>query len=367
MTKPNTVPQLEYFRELFNEIDAAKKYSKKKSINEPIKISRIIYGSDYYFIPRSIIDYIEKTIVITYKWRFIIGEKRREYTVHIGLRSEDDDKAFLCVRAIYSWLLVADKYAYCDCSQKMEIYIYMTDLLKELPKHSGQILGPENVNTAFTTSCKEKTEIHLFREEEWFKVLIHETIHNLGLDFSAASQKKSQELMSRIFCIKTEFLLHESYTETLAEIIAIIYSKTPKWSVFRAQIAREQKFSITQCCKVLNYMGLSYKALSCNDMGSNAVLLRKKYRENSAVFSYYIVKSILLFYIDEFAEWCAEHNENTLRFCSGSKTQNAIVSFCDFIKKYHMGAEFLKEIEETEKQLSRKSIQRNYTSLRMQS
>lgn len=361
-------PKLEYFRELFNEIREVKQHIKKLSIPEPIKTSRIVYGRDSDFIPRSIVDYIEKTILITYKWRFIIGKnRRREYNINIGLRGEDSDIAEHYVKMIYSWLLVADKYAKCDCSKKMDIYIYMTDLKKKLPENSGQTIGVENVNTAFTTSCKDDTEIHLFREEEWFKVLIHETFHNFGLDFSAFNKTKSQELMSRIFCIKTSFLLYESYTETLAEIIAIIFDKTPKWNNFRAQVIKEQKFSIMQCCKILNYMGLTYKSLSCNDMGSGAVLLRKKYREDSAVFSYYVIKSILLFYIDEFTEWCDIYNENTLRFADGSKTQNAIVAFCDFIKKHHMGVEFLKEIDYTEQQLCKKIIPRNYASLRMQS
>jgi hypothetical protein len=367
ITSSSSAPKLEYFRELFNEIREAKIYVKKLFITDPTITSRIVYGRDSEFIPRSIVDYIEKTIIITYKWRFTIGKLRREYNINIGLRSEDSDIAEHYVRKIYSWLLVVDKYAKCDCSKRMDIYIYMTDLKKKLPDRLGQTIGVENVNTAFTTSCKDATEIHLFREEEWFKVLIHETFHNFGLDFSAVSKTKSQELMSRIFCVKTDFLLYESYTETLSEIIAVMFEKTPKWNNFRAQIMREQKFSIMQCCKILNYMGLSYKSLSCNDMGSGAVLLRKKYREDSAVFSYYIIKSILLFYIDEFSEWCNEYNENTLRFAGESKTQNAIVSFCDFIKKHHMGDEFLKEIDETEKQLSRKSIPRNYTSLRMQS
>ena len=363
--------KLEYFRELFDEVVASTAAVKKLTLPPPIKTSRIVYGRDRDFIPRSIFEYIEKTIIITYKWRFVIG-KSREYNIHIGMRAEECESAESAARAIYAWLLVADKYAQCNCSQKMDIYIYMTDLQKRLPERSGQVIGPENVNTAFTTSCKETTEIHLFREEEWFKVLIHETFHNLGLDFSGGlgGGAKAEELMRRIFCIKTDFLLHEAYTETFAEIIATMFdavaimkSARARWSAFRTQIAREQKFSVAQVCKILNYMGLSYRSLSCNDMGSTAVLLRKKYREESAVFSYYVVKSILMFYIDDFTEWCTKHNENTLRFAGGSKTQNAIVSFCDFIRERHMGAEYLRAVDVAEN--ARTS--RNYMTLRMRS
>lgn len=357
-------PELNYFRAIFGEIRTALSKSEKEALQTPIITSRIMYGRDRDFIPRAIVDYIEKTIIVTYKWRFVIDG--REYNIHIGMRTEDVPRAERAACYVRAWLTVASKYASCDCSKKMDIYIYFTDLEKKLPERAGQVIGAENVNTAFTTSCKDATEIHLFREEEWFKVLIHETFHNLGMDFSGSvtASKTAEECMRRIFCIKTEFLLHEAYTETMAEICAAAFTART-FTLFRTAIARQQKFAIEQSCKILNYMGLSYRALSCNDMGSTAVMLRKKYREESAVFSYYVVKSILMFYIDNFAEWCAAYNENTLRFAGGSKTQNAVISFCDFIREHHMGAEYLRAVEGAEKLLCRAVAPRNYASLRM--
>jgi hypothetical protein len=63
--------------------------------------------------------------------------------------------------------------------------LYFTNYLKILPPANGSIIDQEHANTAFTTSCKTNTEINLFREEEWFKVLVHETFHCMGLDFSS--------------------------------------------------------------------------------------------------------------------------------------------------------------------------------------
>ena len=65
----------------------------------------------------------------------------------------------------------------------MNIYIFLTDLKKKLPEHTGQEIGKINVNTGFTMTCRPKSNIVIYRKEEWFKVLIHETFHNFGLDF----------------------------------------------------------------------------------------------------------------------------------------------------------------------------------------
>ena len=37
-----------------------------------------------------------------------------------------------------------------------------------------------------------------------------------------------------------------------------------------------------------------------------------QYKENTPVFSYYIIKSILLFHFNEFIGWCNENNSNNI-------------------------------------------------------
>ena len=67
----------------------------------------------------------------------------------------------------------------------MVVFIYSTELTKNLPNSNIDILDQIHVNTAFTYSCIEQSnEIVIFRKEEWLKVLIHESFHNFGLDFS---------------------------------------------------------------------------------------------------------------------------------------------------------------------------------------
>ena len=87
------------------------------------------------------------------------------------------------IKRIYMWIYIASIFAPVHCANNVNIYLYFTDLKKVLP-NNGNIIEQIHANTAFTTSCSKNIEIHIYREEEWFKVLIHESFHCFGLDFS---------------------------------------------------------------------------------------------------------------------------------------------------------------------------------------
>ena len=82
------------------------------------------------------------------------------------------------------WLTIISKISSPNCSKELNIFVYFTSLKKELPESQHMILQANNVNTAFTTTCPVNSDIVIFRQEEWFKVFIHETFHNFALDFS---------------------------------------------------------------------------------------------------------------------------------------------------------------------------------------
>jgi hypothetical protein len=299
-------------------------------IAPPVKSTKIARGQDHGFIPKGIDLGVIKN---TSQWRFKIGA--REYNLFIGDTVDRDQTVHAIM--VYRWLTVVEKYAQRrECSQKMNIYIYMTDQKKILP-NAGEEIEQIHVNTAFTTSCKTTTEIHLFRAEEWFKVFIHETFHALGLDFSEVGTSISiNTTMGRVFALHPvpDFLLFEAYTELMAEIINIMF-KSPSWEACSVAITKQQKFSIYQACKILHFTGLSYSNL----IRGNA----QNYREKSPVFSYYIIKSVLLFFLDDFAEWCKIYNTNALLF-----NHNNIPAFCNFIKEHAARPEFVSVIEQVQ-------------------
>ena len=170
----------------------------------------------------------------------------------------------------------------------MNIYLYMTNLKKTLPR-IGKPIKEINANTAFTTSCQPSTEMHLFREEEWFKVFIHETFHNLGLDFSEFDHTKTNAEILTIFPVKSDVRLFETYCEMWAELLNCMFitfygpgSREPETLIKKtAQLVdKERVFSMFQCAKVLHFYGLDYVDLYERTQKSHMIRLTK-YKEET--------------------------------------------------------------------------------------
>jgi len=209
------------------------------------------------------------------------------------------------IHKINTWLTVASKYADAHCSKQVDVYLYLTPIKKVLPKSKEQDISEEHANTAFTTSCAPKTEIVLFREEEWFKVFIHESFHNLGLDFSKTyGQTKGRQLLKSMFNIKSDFRLYEVYCEMWAELICVLM-QSMQYEKVRDVIQVERKFSMFQAAKILDFYGLNYEDLFYN--GSS-------YNESTEVFCYYILKSLLMYNLNAFLEWVIDEQGNSLQF-----------------------------------------------------
>lgn len=169
-------------------------------------------------------------------------------------------------------------------------------------KTSSSSFGPEDVNTAFTylrcgsKSDNDEEEIYLYRREEWFKVLVHETIHAYGMDFactSAAGETKKQESRIReLFHLnpKVKLDMVEAYTESLAtQIHCMFLAKSIRH--WRLLIAREQQWSLKQMISILRLHKPHFRYSGDDDGGENSLY---GYSERTPVFSYYVLKAILL-------------------------------------------------------------------------
>jgi hypothetical protein len=270
------------------------------------------------------------------------------------------------VNCILLWSYILNKYSSIHCSKDWNIYLYFTSLEKQLPNKNihlqDNILNYNHINTGFTTTCPQISEIVIFRKEEWFKVFIHESFHNFALDFSDMNVSDLNKAVLAIFPIKTDGNLFEAYTEFWAEIINIsfcsyFYSKPDGGFVgFLSNvdwlIQYERIYSFFQLNKVLNYMGLTYKNLYSKDKTS-AVLRETLYKENTNIFAYYVIKCMLIHNYNGFLSWCYDHNVggaggkgNIIQF---SKTQQNLYDFYSFIKKNYKTASFENNIECMEK------------------
>jgi hypothetical protein len=192
-------------------------------------------------------------------------------------------------------------------------------------------LDEENVNTAFTTTCPKNSEIVVYRKEEWFKVFIHETFHNFGLDFSDMNISDSTKRILELFPVNSEVNLFESYTEFWAEIMNAVFcsflllkNKTninEFMSNVTTIIQYERTYSFFQLVKTLRFMGLTYKDLYGKNNKSE-MLRETMYKEDTNVLSYYILKTILLNNYPGFLQWCKTHNLSLLHFNKTPKNLN---------------------------------------------
>ena len=241
---------------------------------------------------------------------------------------------------IYLWLYVAEQYASPECSKNMNIHLYFTDHLKVLAKGKMEPLDEIHANTAFTTSCSPSTDIHLFREEEWFKVFIHETFHNLGLDFSAMDNMACNRRILEMFPINKEVRLFETYCETWAETIHCIFlaffstqvRHHRNWTLVFNKIDELLKYeaiwSAFQCVKVLNHYHLSYSQLTDTNCPLAKNARAKQYKENTYVLSYFVIKAVFMTQPSKFIDWCIDHNGRTLDF---KKSSQNLMDYCELV------------------------------------
>jgi hypothetical protein len=310
--------------------------------------------SDYSnsrFFPSTIQRYIKENEL--YQLIFSCGNVGgREINIHFTLFSQKElDKLALYVqnvRLMYVWLNICAQYASTECTNTLDVYIYPTPFTKNLPGSSATVLGPEHVNTAFTFACAPQGQLIIFREEEWFKVFIHETFHAYGLDFARSEVKEFKNAIKSLFPIESDFDLYEAYTETWARIINCAFcsfnsleNKKDKKTFllnFNFCIELERMFALYQCTKVLSFMGLHY-----NDIHQKNNYLRDKlYKENTHVFAYYVMTAVFLNDYQGFLLWCKKNNQVLLKF---DLTSLNFKEFSDYIERIYNCSALLNGID----------------------
>ena len=302
---------------------------------------------DLRSFPESIIKHIDSTASIQVTYTFSL--KERNIIVHFIL--ENSNEVSNCdkhLKLIIHLMHLLTMYSNKGCSRQLTIFIYMTSLKKELPKTNAHILDQSNVNTAFTRSCMPTSEIVIFRKEEWFKVLIHESFHNFGLDFADMNNSECHSHILRMFKVSSEVNLFEAYTEFWAEIINACFcsffilqnkNKVDEF-ILNADffINFERTYSFFQLVKTLDFMGVTYADLY------SSLSRNTKYKEKSNILAYYVIKTILIHNFQDFLSWCQRNNSSLLQF---NKEGNAQMKMCAFIEEKYKSDSLLQNIDKT--------------------
>jgi len=360
---------------------------KKQEKDNIILVSKneIFEDPEYSIIPTEIrkkwIDSISLKNVVRRKYVFHILERtihlhiwfptilRNVYPPIIMSEQDIETKIQNILKKVYMWLFVVSQFPNKKktCSNKINIYLYLTNHGKFLPKYRSHMIEEKHANTAFTTGCiSQETNVHIYREEEWFKVLMHESFHVLGMDFIDLANPSVNTTIKKIFPIDVQDIrAYETYAETWAEtmnlMFMVYFTNLPaakgrisivRWiHILEDRFRMEQTFSLFQCVKVLSHYKLNYRDLFIKEKA-------QKYTESTQVFSYYILKCVWLFHINSFIEFCANQNKGmpSIRFhMSESNLQNYISKML-YLSQSEI---FIKKIEDIEKQMKKKENRGN--------
>lgn len=312
------------------------------------------------------------------QYTFVLPSGR---TIHLKLWSPASKKDIRSrIADIQSWFHFLDPLVSAECSQELTIFLYWTHHTKKFPISSTKttqiLLDVVHVNSAFTYHCKKQNEICIFREEEWFRALIHESMHAFGMDFSNMNttnltKKLKKEAFQGILC--TDLGMYEAYTETWAEILVILirvfqstHEKQPISSVqggavpctlqpkniggrspyrfvkttIQNCIYYEKCWAMSQATKVLRFYQLTYQDLLDGAM----------YQEDRVkVFSYYIIKALLMSHVEAFVFWCYLKNPPHACFMfdpSPSTQKTTANAFCTLIVDFAKDPAFLEQMKQ---------------------
>ena len=226
------------------------------------------------------------------------------------------------------------------CSATLNIFIYMTHFKKLLPDEKGEAMDTEHANTGMAYHCSKDNEIVVYRKEEWFKVLIHESFHAFGLSFIESDMPNGvnaamQAMLQRTYAISHPVLVYETYCEIWARILNVGFAcfsqasgsgsgsgsgsssrtrdpiSTIKFVAFAEcmmeGLQRDALHALQQCAKIMHHMGIPHDVMMNPTKGNRAVVA-EKYRENTNVFAYYVMTCALQHSPDVFMMWCYKNN-----------------------------------------------------------
>jgi len=282
------------------------------------------------FFPKMIEEYLLSSKTKYTCYHFSINN--RIFNIHIYHYKHNLDYAD--IEYIKSWFTMISNYAPENCSMYLDVYLFLTPFQKYLPNEKNTIIEPKHINSAYTYGCSRQNKIIIYRYEEWKKVLLHESFHTFNFDFHNNNFQSLRMFIRDIFQIHSDYEIFETYCETWATLWNCAYQsyhlteKINKTSMFisymETLIAYEQQYSIIQANKIMNNFNFTYDML----IKGNA----KKYRENTNVFCYYILKSICLVNINSFLLVLSKCMNNPFNILFSNKCEELWIHFF----KYHI-------------------------------
>tara|TARA_Y100000816_G_C26083074_1_gene571122 strand:+ start:858 stop:1862 length:1005 start_codon:yes stop_codon:yes gene_type:complete len=243
---------------------------------------------DTHFIPDKVRLYIQKNLI--YKYNIIYKFKNISINVKYFSKKEVPINTFkIILKRIIFMMIISNTYI------NINIDIYDTPYKKKFNCNNEKKCGKletNNVNSGLNYS----NNIIIFRKEEYLKLLLHELIHALDLDYKYETLQQNKIIFETFNVNSNNLLINESYVETWA-IILNTYCVLQEKNIntldnFKKLLKKELAHSLLQCAKLCVYYNID---------DFNKIYLNHKntiyYKDNVNTFSYHIIKTINLYYL----------------------------------------------------------------------
>lgn len=278
----------------------------------------------------------------------------RDVEIRFGISAESEpimEKLAAYVHCILAVLYFCGKYSKRHCSRTLQVIIILLDDAKMLPETAVSTIGALHVNSGFSSVCQTDNEIVVYRAEEWFKVFIHESFHAFGLEGILYLTQASAGVR-KLYSVDSAMSLGEAYVETWARVINASVASFVRSQDFNEffdmlcfSLMVEARFSALQATKALNFMGIDYDTIC--EPGNHVA--RLMYKEETNVFSYYVLSCILMCNIGAFLKLCARNNTSWAIF---GDSELDVDNFTRFIKEIYMNNETKKIFTSVQKRSS---------------
>ena len=233
-----------------------------------------------------IINYLEKSKNI---YHIFLNDFNINLYIYSSVKLETFN--FIKLLKLYKRILII--YKYYNLKKTINIHLTFWNKPRSLPKND--IFRPIHINGGFTNI--NGNDIYIYRKEEYSKVVLHEFIHHIDkLNLSIYNISSNN-----IFKLKNFFNIHNNChlepVEAIIEFWSFIYNTifiSIEYSIpFKLLFKKELDFTLFQYNKLIN----NYKFIN-------------QWTEDTNIFSYIIIKLILLVNCKNFLKLSIPYNEN---------------------------------------------------------
>ena len=283
--------------------------------------------------------HIQNTMPLIYR----VNASYNDNNIELYIVSKEDDKLSQeVIRRIISKLFVLIDLFTNSKHVTYNLYVWLSELKKHKPQEqehhhehrqiSKKTFKSQHINSGATVHnlLEETVELFIWRKEEIEKVLLHEMIHTLKLDFMGYPEDLKEDIIQKFNIPSSiELRLGEAYVETWALILNTIYISFTKSKMkiekqckiksndFFKLFAMEIIFTLYQSSKILRHFGYGCFAgcevpLVKSENPKDA--MQKLFEQETSVFSYYLIKAGVLMNLGGFLKFCCKHNKSLLKF-----------------------------------------------------